>query len=192
MIDRAVRGALERIRVRLSNILARGVVQLAADGGKLQVLQLGVLAGEPVDDCERYQEFGFSSVPLKGAEAVVLFLDGDRSRPMVVAVDDRRYRPTGGEPGEVVVYNHTGATIRITVDGDVEVTPANGRKVRLGSSGASDPVALKSDLDALKTWLDAHTHPVATTGTATAQTGTAAPSTAPSPAPSSSGKVDAE
>lgn len=38
-------------------------------------------------------------------------------------------------------------------------------EVRLGSNGANDPVALKSDLDALKTWLNAHTHGGSTPGT---------------------------
>jgi hypothetical protein len=40
---------------------------------------------------------------------------------------------------------------------------------------------LAADLSALKTWVAAHTHPVATTGSAAAQTGTAAQTAAPGP-----------
>jgi phage gp45-like len=40
------------------------------------------------------------------AEAVVLFVGGLRDHPLVVSVDDRRYRKTGLAAGEVALYNH--------------------------------------------------------------------------------------
>jgi phage baseplate assembly protein V len=141
---------LRPLQVRLANSIARAVVQLVDDSTKQQLVQLGVLAGEDVGDGEHFQAYGFSSVPLPGAEAVVLFPNGDRGHPLVVAIADRRHRPTGGAPGEVVVYNDTGARIDITKDGDIVLTPAPGRRVRLGSATSSDPPALKTDLNALK------------------------------------------
>lgn len=123
------------LQVRVANSIARAVVQLVDDGTKLQLVQLGVLAGEDIDDAERFQGYGFSSVPLPGAEAVVLFPNGDRAHPLVVAVDDRRYRPIDGEVGDVVVYNAAGATVRLKADGDIVLTPASGRQVQLGGDG---------------------------------------------------------
>ncbi len=128
------------LQVRVANSIARAVVQLADDSTKLQLLQLGVLAGEDVDDAERFQEYGFTSVPLPGAEAVVNFPNGDRSQPLVVGVDDRRYRPTGWEGGESGLYNHVGTVVRLKADGTVEVT----------SGGAAVPLATKADLEALR------------------------------------------
>jgi phage baseplate assembly protein V len=141
---------LRPLQVRLANSIARAVVQLVDDGTRMQLVQLGVLPGEDVGDGEHFQAYGFSSVPLPGAEAVVLFPNGDRGHPLVVAIADRRHRPTGGAPGEVVVYNDTGARIDITEDGDIVLTPAPGRRVLLGSSSSSDPPALKTDLNTLK------------------------------------------
>lgn len=135
-----VLGLLRPLQVRIANSIARAVVNLADDSKKLQMLQLGVLEGEDIDDCERFQEFGFYSVPLAGAEAVVLFPNGDRAHPLVVAVDDRRYRPTGGEPGEVGLYNPSGARVRVMPDGDIVVIPASGRAVKLGGAAAADAV----------------------------------------------------
>lgn len=131
---------LRPLHARIARMMARAVVQLVADGAKLQTLQVGALPGEDLDDCERFQEYGFTSVPLPGAEAVVIFPNGDRGHPLVVAVDDRRYRPTGGEPGEVVVYNHAGAVVRLKPDGTVEI----------GGGGAVGALATKADLDALR------------------------------------------
>jgi phage gp45-like len=146
---------LRPLSTRVANLVARATVQRVDDGTSLQKLQVGVLKGEDVDDGERFQQYGFSSTPLAGSEAVVLFPNGDRAHPLVVAVDDRRYRPTGGDPGDVNVFHHTGARILINQDGDIVVTPATGRHVLLGSDAAADPPALKSDLDTLKSAISA-------------------------------------
>lgn len=152
----------------IRNTVARAVVHLVDDGRKLQRVQLGVLADETVDDAEHFQPYGFSSVPLVGAEAVAIFPGGNRAHPLLIAVADRRYRPTGSDPGEVTVYNHTGATAVFKANGDIVLTPAPGRKVRIGGDSASDPPALSSELADLKARIAAWS-PVANDGGASLQ-----------------------
>lgn len=115
--------------IRIANAIARGVVQLADDSKKLQLVQLGVLQGETIDGAEHHQPYGFSSVPLAGAEAVMVCPNGDRSHPLVATISDRRYRPTGGEPGQVDQYHYAGARITMLASGDILLTPAPGGKV---------------------------------------------------------------
>lgn len=115
---------LAPLRNRIANMVARAVVQLVDDKPRLQVLQLGVLADETRDGCERVQEYGFTSVPLPGAEAVVLFVGGRRDHGLVVGVDDRRHRLAGLKAGEVAVYNNAGASVVLKADGSIEVTGA--------------------------------------------------------------------
>lgn len=158
-----LRHHLRPIATRVANTVARAVVKLADDGRKLQLLQLGVLAGETIDHCEHHQPYGFSSVPLAGAEAVVVFPNGDRSHPLVVAVSDRRYRPTGGQPGQVTMYNNAGATIVMLPDGTIEIRSA---------SGVATKLPTLADYNALLAAFNAHTHFVTTVGSATTQTGT--------------------
>jgi phage gp45-like len=134
---------------RVANSIARAVISRIDDTTKMQVLQIGVLNGEVIDGAEHVQQYGFSSVPLDGAEAVVVFPNGDRGHPLVIATDDRRYRPTGEAGGSVLQYNNGGTILRL-VGADVEIVPGSGGEVRIGSAGASDPAALKSDLVALK------------------------------------------
>lgn len=120
---------LRKLANRIGNMIARGVVSLVRDGKKQQILQLGALADETVDDAEHFHPYGFSSVPLTGAEAVVVFPNGDRGHPLVIATSDRRYRPTDGEAGEVTVYNHTGAKAVFKANGDIEIAPGPGGKI---------------------------------------------------------------
>ena len=150
-IDKAIGRAL---RNRMANLAARGVVQLVSAAGKLQKLQVGVLKDEDIDDAEHFEPYGFTSVPLGGAEAALIFPNGDRSHPIAIAVTDRRYRPGGGQPGEVTVYNFTGAKITFTKDGNIIATPAPGGKVKIGSAAAADPPALSSELADLKSRID--------------------------------------
>lgn len=137
---------LRPLRVNIANLAGRATVQLVDDAGKMQRLQIGDIPGGPYDGCEHVQPFGFSSVPLTGADtAVVIFPGGDRAHPLVVAVGDRRYRPTGGEPGTVTVYNHTGAKLVLTPDGDIIATPAPGREVLINDGGSMDRLVKRSE-----------------------------------------------
>lgn len=124
---------LRPLATKLANVVGRGVVQRVNDGRKLQLVQLGVLATETVDGngegAEHFQPYGFASVPLAGAEGVVLFPNGDRGHPLAVVIADRKYRPTGGEPGQVTVHHYKGAKMTMLENGNVEVTPGPGGKI---------------------------------------------------------------
>lgn len=89
---------------RVSLMLSRAVVRLVDDSLKLQGLQLQVLAGETLGNVERFQEYGITSIPHVGAEAVLGCINGNRSHGVVIAVDDRRYRLTDLLAGEVALY----------------------------------------------------------------------------------------
>jgi phage baseplate assembly protein V len=193
-----VSGALDHllrpIRTRIANLAARALVRLVNDGAKLQVVQLGVLAGETREGCERFQEYGFTSVPLAGAEAVVIFPGGSRDHGLVVAVDDRRYRKKDLQPGEVALYNNDGLFVLLKSGRAVVTAP----ELRLGSDAAANYVALANLVDtrvaALVSAFNAHTHTVTTVGSATTQSGT---TVAPLPqiasqASVAAGKVKAE
>lgn len=132
---------IKELENQLANIASRSVVQLVNDGKKLQLLQLGVLDEVDSDDAEHHQPYGFSSVPLNGAEAVVIYPNGDSAHPLVVTVSDRRHRPTGGEPGEVTMYSHTGAKAVFKENGDIEMTAAPGGKVILQGAATTGPAS---------------------------------------------------
>lgn len=92
----------------LRNLIARGVVALVDAGSKLQGLQMRLTADEVKDGMEHFEPYGFTSNPQPGAEAVALFLGGDRSHGVVVCVSDRRFRLQALESGEVALYTDEG------------------------------------------------------------------------------------
>jgi phage baseplate assembly protein V len=140
-----LRHLLRPLATRIANTVARAVVRFVDDSKKMQLVQLGVLADEPVagasgSGCEHFQPYGFFSVPHPGAEAAVIFPNGDRTHPLVIAVTDRRYRPTGGKTGEVGLRTDEGDEIRLARDHAMVLTTTG--QIQLGGVGAASPAVL--------------------------------------------------
>ena len=106
---------------RIAMGTTRGRMALVDDKKKLQQVQLELLADETKDNVERFQQYGFTSVPLEGAEALAVFLGGGRDHAVVVAIDDRRHRLTDLKAGDVAIYNDTGAKIVIGRDRTITI-----------------------------------------------------------------------
>ncbi len=116
---------LRPLRLSILNLVARAVVKQVDDSTRLQLLQL-VVGEDTRGEVERFQNYGFTSRPANGAEAVVAFVGGDRAHGLALAVEDRRYRIRNLSNGEVVVYDLTGTTVLLKQNGDIEITPSSG------------------------------------------------------------------
>ena len=147
--QRQLRRLLDPLRNRLRLLVTKAIVTMVRDDEGRQILQLKGLDGQPLDKVERFQEYGSSSVPLPGAEAIVLSVLGAESHGVAIAVDDRRYRPRNLQPGEKVVYTDEGDEVRfkrgkiiaVTSGGKVKVTAPEvvidgATKVEIKSAGA--------------------------------------------------------
>jgi phage gp45-like len=174
------------LKNRVANMIARAVVSVVDDSKKIQIVQLDLLEGETRSEIERLQEYGFTSNPRPGAEAAVIFVGGRRDHGLCVAVDDRRYRVKDLGAGEVAVYNDTGAKLVFKANGDIELTPKAGQKLKVaGSVDVTGTLTASTDVVGGGKSLASHTHPASLTlagvttapgvplaGTATGSTGT--------------------
>lgn len=106
---------------RLRLLISRGVVSLVNDSLKLQEVQVSLLGDSPAW-AERFQQYGYTSHPLPGAEAVVASVSGARAHLVALSVDDRRYRPQNLEAGEVCLYTDEGDEIRFKRGRVISVT----------------------------------------------------------------------
>lgn len=125
------------LRDRVMLMLAKARARIFDDTGGFQRVQIEVLKGEVRDDAVRLQEYGFSSHPFAGATALVAFLSGNRSHPVIVALDDAARRKKGLQQGEVIIYDDLGQEVHLTRDGifvrgaGKPVTITNAEKVRM-------------------------------------------------------------
>ena len=112
---------MESLRNLMRDGVARAVLNVVDDEGNMQRVQISLLEDEVIDDVERFQNYGFTSVPEEGTEATVVFVGADRSHPVVVVADDRRVRKKGLKPGEVAVYHKNGDFIHLKNENEIEV-----------------------------------------------------------------------
>ncbi|HHW4665525.1 TPA: phage baseplate assembly protein V [Yersinia enterocolitica] len=113
---------------RMRLIVDRAVVRMVTDSLGRQNLQLQSLADETNDDVERFQNYGLTSVPPTGSEAIVIAVGGRRSGQVAIAVEDKNSRPKGLDPNDVCLYHKEGHTILLKKGGLIEI---RGKKVNL-------------------------------------------------------------
>ncbi|MCX5496428.1 phage baseplate assembly protein V [Kaistia dalseonensis] len=105
---------------------ARGVVTAVssrAKQAKLQHLDVSVLKGESHEGAEHMEPYGMTARPHAGAEAMVLYVGGNRAHPIVISVANRKYRLQGLTEGEVAIYDDLGQKVHLTRDGIVLDSP---------------------------------------------------------------------
>lgn len=112
---------LAPLKRNLKSLIARGVVSIVTDSFARQNLQLRLQADEVVDDVERFQNYGHSSVPF-GGEAIVLSVGGKRSHLVAIAVEDKGVRPTNLKAGDSVLYHAEGHNLLLTENGEAILT----------------------------------------------------------------------
>lgn len=112
---------LNPLKRRIMGMISRAVISAVLDDKGIQKLKISLLADEEHNNVERIQQYGFSSNPLPGSEAVALFIGGGRDHGVVIAVDDKRYRLKNLASGEVALYTDEGDKIHFKRGGKIEI-----------------------------------------------------------------------
>jgi len=115
---RLIEKMLAPLKRRVALLVTRGVVKMIKDTGGLQTLQITALADETLDGVERIQQYGITSHPHPESDCLILNVGASRSHPIVIAVDDRRYRLKLSQ-GEVALYDDLGQAVKLTRSGIV-------------------------------------------------------------------------
>lgn len=89
----------------------RGVLNLVKSGSDIQQVQVSGLADETIQDLELMQQFGFTSVPPAGTQAVVIPLGGKTTHGIIVATENGSFRVKNLKNGETAIYDSSGSTI---------------------------------------------------------------------------------
>ncbi len=161
MIRDTVAAMLAPLARRLRLLVTRGVLKLIDDAPGIQVVQVTGLAGEVLDGVERIQQYGLTSHPHPGADAIILNVGANRAHPVVIAVDDRRYR-LHLAPGEVAIYDDQGQMVKLARGGIVTEAPKghvhNGDLTITGQLTVNGSISATGDVTAGGISLQHHVH----------------------------------
>lgn len=112
---------MRQVLNKIMNLVSRGYITFSNSNNKCQTLQIKMSGGELKSDVEHIEPYGFTSRPLDGAEAVALFLDGDKSHGVILVAGDRRYRIKSLKKGEVAIYTDEGDYIIFNRKNEINV-----------------------------------------------------------------------
>lgn len=101
--------------------MIRGIVKKVSEGW-IKLVSFTGRSNESFDEREFFQQYGFTSIPLPGAELIAD--DSVRNHYIVIASDDRRYR-LAIEEGEVALYTDEGDKIHLKRDKTIEIVSGN-------------------------------------------------------------------
>jgi len=143
---------LAPLRKKIYLIIGRAILKAIDNSETTQKLQIVALNGETITGIERFQNYGFESYPLVDAEALGLFLNGNRDNGIVICVHDRRHRPTDLASGEVAVYHSEGHRVLLKAGGVIEI---EGTEIKIGDvAGTLNKLLNKLAMDIY----NGHTH----------------------------------
>lgn len=141
---------LAPLRHKIATAILKGVLETLKDTTDLQIAKVTV-EGEPLNDLERIQQYGFTSFPESGAETVVLSVNGNKDQSFIIAIDDHRYRLKVLSSGDVALYSKGGNYILLKANGDIQV---HSDTITLGD-GSSFKKLITEDILSV---LSGHTH----------------------------------
>lgn len=127
---------LNRLARRILLMMARGTITLVDDSKTVQTMQVRVNGLELIPDLPRFAEFGFTSNPPSGTQAVIASKNGDRNDGIVIATSNAKYRLVGLSTGEVAIHDDKGQSVYLSASGIVvngggnPITLTNTPKVR--------------------------------------------------------------
>lgn len=146
-VDKRIRRAMSGVRSAFRSVLAR-----VDSGGQVQLVQGEGLAGEPLQDNELFQHYGYTSNPPAGTMAVVLPIGGRTSHGIIVATEHGTYRLKELKPGEVALYTDEGAKVVLkrgrVIETDCDVYRVNCKVYEVNATEQSDfntPMLTASD-----------------------------------------------
>jgi phage baseplate assembly protein V len=138
---------------RVAMTVSRGVVRIVYDAFKMQCVQVELVTDELQDNIEHFQEYGYTSHSLAGAEALFVSVGGNRGHGIIACITDRRYRPRDLGEGDVCLFTTAGERVYLDATADL---------VHLGARSGTAFVALatttESRLSALESWAKNHIH----------------------------------
>lgn len=103
---------------KIRALVGRGTLSATDDSPKMRTVDCEFLKGDKRQGLEHFEAYGFGSRAHADAEVLAVFLNGDRSHGLVLAIGDRRYR-LKLEEGEVAMFDDIGQKVHLTRSGIV-------------------------------------------------------------------------
>jgi phage baseplate assembly protein V len=152
-------GTIDRLAGRLLSLIGFGRITAttALTGKGLRRAQIRFDDAETRDETPLVGQYGFSSRPLPGADAITVFVGGNRAKGIVIATNDARYQ-IDLAPGELAVHTDEGDLIHFRRGGIIAVKAATQLAIDTPLVTTTGRIEAAGDVKAGSISLQAHKH----------------------------------
>ena len=141
---------INKIANRIKSAVCKAIIESVSDGNEIQLVKIAGMDNDVQSGVERIQEYGITSNPPIGSEAVVLYVGGNKDHGIVVKTDSGEFRIQSLKSGEVCIYSQHGQKILLDENGDIVFNDGTNFMARFNE--------LKSGFDQFKSDFNAHSH----------------------------------
>lgn len=135
-----IKRAIKPLQNKVMMLVGRCVLLATNDTEGVQKIKASVMAGEIMENVERFQNYGLSSNVPSGAEGVIVFPLGNREHGICIALENRKFRLKDLKEGEVALYTDEGDTIIFKRGGKIEVNASSQVDVNSPVSNINSPI----------------------------------------------------
>jgi len=139
--------AIKPLKDRVFLMAGKAIIAAVNDASVIQEAQIKVMKGESMERVPRIQDFGFTSNPPAGSEAIVLALGGNRENLVIIATENRNVRMKNLASGETAIYTDDGTYIVLKKAGEVEIKAATKLTIDVPLSLIKGDVKIEGKLD---------------------------------------------
>lgn len=106
---------------RLMNMASRGTIVEDDNSKGIQQGKIRGQHGEEIPKVQRWEQFGLTSRPPAGADALILSINGTRDSAQMVALSAPGTRPTDGAAGSTTLYDAAGNKVYLDNGGNIVI-----------------------------------------------------------------------
>ena len=128
---RGLQRLLIPVMARIRRVCLGSIIRRVDDSGPLQQMQVESLGHSVYDNVEKFGQFGFTSNPPLGSDAIIIERCG---KHIILGVGDRKYRIKNLESGDTAIYDIRGQIVKLNADG-ITINDAFGNSVITNDSG---------------------------------------------------------
>jgi len=126
---RLIQRVTKPIKTSVMMMIGRCVLLATTDDTGIQSLKVSVMAGEKMEDIERFQNYGLTSHVPDNSEGVMVFPMGNREHGICIVLDNRKFRLKSLAKGEVALYTDEGDSIHMKRGNKIEINAVNEVKI---------------------------------------------------------------
>ena len=125
---------LKDLATRVKLLLTPVIIDAINNDGEVQTMKVSGLEGEVIDNVQRIEDYGRTTVPPTETGALLTSVAGNRTSSSIIKAGISKDRPKEGENGDIIDWDIHGNKVKYTKEG-VNIVAVGGGEINIAKTG---------------------------------------------------------